>query len=111
MDSKWLCLRSFIVIISKTIFRNYNFNNFKSFPGAEIAEFFFVDTTPFVNKYFNDMDLALKESAAKWKIVGGHHAIKSAGRHGSTVELTTPPDPSDCKIESTNFSLLNQTRI
>jgi tartrate-resistant acid phosphatase type 5 len=40
------------------------------------------------------MDLALKESAAKWKVVGRHQTIKSAGRHGSTAELTTPPDPS-----------------
>ncbi|KAJ6689498.1 hypothetical protein OIU85_005864 [Salix viminalis] len=92
MDSKWLCLRSFIV-------------------NTEIAEFFFVDTTPFVNKYFlkpkddvydwsgilprksylsnllKDLDLALKESSAKWKIVVGHHTIKSAGQHGNTAEL------------------------
>ncbi|KAB5533777.1 hypothetical protein DKX38_016863 [Salix brachista] len=76
-----------------------------------MAEFFFIDTTPFVNKYFlepedhvydrsgilprksylsnllKDLDLALKESFAKWKIVGGHHTIKSAGQHGNTVEL------------------------
>ncbi|KAB5533780.1 hypothetical protein DKX38_016866 [Salix brachista] len=92
MDSKWLCLRSFIV-------------------NTEMAEFFFIDTTPFVNKYFlepedhvydrsgilprksylsnllKDLDLALKESFAKWKIVVGHHTIKSAGQHGNTVEL------------------------
>ncbi|XP_061985835.1 purple acid phosphatase 4-like [Populus nigra] len=92
MDSKWLCLRSFIV-------------------NTEIAEFFFVDTTPFVDKYFlepkdhvydwsgilprksylsnvlEDLDMALKESVAKWKIVVGHHTIKSAGQHGNTVEL------------------------
>uniref|UniRef100_A0A6N2NDB4 Calcineurin-like phosphoesterase domain-containing protein n=1 Tax=Salix viminalis TaxID=40686 RepID=A0A6N2NDB4_SALVM len=92
MDSKWLCLRSFIV-------------------NTEMAEFFFIDTTPFVNKYFlepedhvygwsgisprksylsnllKDLDLALKESSAKWKIVVGHHTIKSAGQHGNTVEL------------------------
>ncbi|KAF4368458.1 hypothetical protein F8388_018582 [Cannabis sativa] len=33
LDSKWICMRSFIV-------------------DTEIAEFFFVDTTPFVDKYF-----------------------------------------------------------
>ncbi|CAK7326858.1 unnamed protein product [Dovyalis caffra] len=92
IDSRWLCLRSFIV-------------------NTEMADFFFVDTTPFVDKYFNepkdheydwsgitprkrylsnllkDLDLALKESAAKWKIVIGHHTIKSAGIHGVTLEL------------------------
>lgn len=92
LDSRWLCLRSFIV-------------------DAEIVEFFFVDTTPFSDKYFTnpeddvydwrgvlprdqylsnllkELDLALKESTAKWKIVVGHHTIRSAGNHGNTVEL------------------------
>ncbi|XP_047170170.1 purple acid phosphatase 8-like isoform X1 [Vigna umbellata] len=91
-DKRWLCLRSFIV-------------------NAEVAEFFFVDTTPFVDKYFTepgdhvydwrgihprkkyisnllkDVDLALRESNAKWKIVVGHHTIRSAGQHGNTAEL------------------------
>ena len=33
------------------------------------------------------MDLALQESNAKWKIVVGHHTIRSAGQHGNTDEL------------------------
>ncbi|KAG8634811.1 hypothetical protein MANES_17G089100v8 [Manihot esculenta] len=93
MDSKWLCLRSFIV-------------------DTEIADFFSVDTTPFVEKYFTekehnydwsgilprqnylsnllkDLDKSLKESTAKWKIVVGHHTIKSAGHHGNTQELSS----------------------
>ncbi|KAJ0037549.1 hypothetical protein Pint_22497 [Pistacia integerrima] len=92
IDSRWICLRSFIV-------------------NAEIAEIFFVDTTPFVKKYFaepedhtydwngirprkqylsnllQDLDSALRRSTAKWKIVVGHHTIKSAGHHGNTHEL------------------------
>jgi tartrate-resistant acid phosphatase type 5 len=60
LDSRWLCLRSFILnagnngtplfsfIHLKTIF------NPKSFFLAEIVEFFFVDTTPFVDKYFKE---------------------------------------------------------
>ncbi|KAK0587642.1 hypothetical protein LWI29_026249 [Acer saccharum] len=92
IDSRWLCLRSFIV-------------------DTELAEIFFVDTTPFVKMYFTneaghkydwrginsrkayisnllkDLDLALKESTAKWKIVIGHHAIRSIGHHGDTQEL------------------------
>ncbi|KAK3224616.1 hypothetical protein Dsin_004478 [Dipteronia sinensis] len=92
IDSRWLCLRSFIV-------------------DTELAEIFFVDTTPFVKMYFTkeeghkydwrginarksyisnllkDLDLALKESTAKWKIVIGHHAIRSIGHHGDTKEL------------------------
>lgn len=90
-DSKWLCLRSFTLHAGNT-------------------EFFFVDTTPFQDKYFTetdhnydwrgvlprqnyisdllkDIDIALKTSSAKWKIVVGHHTIFSAGDHGNTQEL------------------------
>ncbi|MED6191809.1 Purple acid phosphatase 17 [Stylosanthes scabra] len=91
LDSRWLCLRSFIV-------------------DAELVEMFFVDTTPFVQDYFTetehtydwrginppkayisnllkDVEMALKESRARWKIVIGHHAIRSIGHHGDTQEL------------------------
>lgn len=92
IDSRWLCLRSFIL------------------NAADIADFFFVDTTPFVTKYITDekhlydwraisprgtyianlvkdLEEALRKSSAKWKIVIGHHAIRSAGHHGDTPEL------------------------
>ncbi|XP_028805500.1 purple acid phosphatase 3 [Neltuma alba] len=92
IDQRWICQRSFIV-------------------DTEIAEFFFVDTTPFVDKYFyepkdhkydwrgvlprqkylsnalKDLEMALKISTAKWKIVVGHHAIRSVGHHDDTQEL------------------------
>ncbi|KAJ4825222.1 Purple acid phosphatase 17 [Turnera subulata] len=91
IDTRWLCLRSFIL-------------------DAEIAEFFFLDTSPFVDAYFidkehtydwrgvtprkaflhnllKDLESALRESTATWKIVVGHHAIRSAGYHGDTEEL------------------------
>ncbi|KAK2986651.1 hypothetical protein RJ640_010107, partial [Escallonia rubra] len=92
IDSRWHCLRSFIL-------------------DAEIAEFFFLDTTPFVDLYFNnpkdhtydwrgisprrtylanllkDLAMDLSESRAKWKIVVGHHGIRSTGHHGDTQEL------------------------
>lgn len=93
-DERWLCLRSYVV-------------------NTEVAEFFFIDTTPFEDKYFTDaeetkhpfdwrgvlprekylsqqlkdLDDALKESSARWKIVVGHHTIQSAGTHGNTQEL------------------------
>nr|GEW75220.1 hypothetical protein [Tanacetum cinerariifolium] len=34
-----------------------------------------------------NMDVALKESTAQWKIVVGHHTIFTAGKHGNTQEL------------------------
>uniref|UniRef100_A0A7N2R1D8 Calcineurin-like phosphoesterase domain-containing protein n=1 Tax=Quercus lobata TaxID=97700 RepID=A0A7N2R1D8_QUELO len=33
------------------------------------------------------VNAALRDSTAKWKIVVGHHTIKSAGQHGITIEL------------------------
>ncbi|XP_054817282.1 purple acid phosphatase 17-like [Prosopis cineraria] len=92
LDSRWLCLRSFIV-------------------DSELAEILFVDTSPFVEEYFSDpgehrydwrgilprksyvnnllkdVESVLRESRAKWKIVVGHHAIRSVGHHGDTKEL------------------------
>ncbi|KAH6776427.1 Calcineurin-like metallo-phosphoesterase superfamily protein [Perilla frutescens var. hirtella] len=91
-DSRWFCMKSFIL-------------------DTDIAELFFIDTTPFQDKYFTDpkdhvydwrgvlprdkylstllqdLELALIESKAKWKIVVGHHTIKSASHHGNTQEL------------------------
>lgn len=92
IDRRWLCLRSFIV-------------------NSELVEIFFLDTTPFVISYFTDseghtydwrgiktrktyianllkdVESALKASTAKWKIVVGHHAIRSISHHGDTKEL------------------------
>ncbi|KAH7683786.1 Acid phosphatase protein [Dioscorea alata] len=91
-DSRWFCMRSFIV-------------------NTEIVDFFFVDTTPFEKKYWThpkdhhydwrnveprdqyienllkDLDLALKESRAPWKFVVGHHTMRSVSDHGDTKEL------------------------
>ncbi|XP_074292729.1 purple acid phosphatase 8-like [Silene latifolia] len=105
-DSRWICLRSYII---KT----------------EIVDIFFVDTTPFQDKYFHekdhsydwrgvlprqkylsnllyDVDRALKESNAKWKFVIGHHTIMSAGHHGNTVELVAKLLPI---LEANNVDL------
>ncbi|OIW20766.1 hypothetical protein TanjilG_21988 [Lupinus angustifolius] len=92
IDHRWFCQRSFIV-------------------DTDIAEFFFVDTTPFVDKYFlepkdhkydwrevlprekylsnllKDLEIALRDSISKWKIVVGHHPVRSIGHHGNTEEL------------------------
>ncbi|KAM6568065.1 hypothetical protein CsatB_016050 [Cannabis sativa] len=92
IDNRWICLRSFFV-------------------NAELADIIFLDTTPFVDMYFSnpenhtydwraissrkdyissllmDVEKILKESHATWKIVVGHHAIRSVGHHGDTKEL------------------------
>ncbi|KAM0936283.1 putative Acid phosphatase, Peroxidase [Dioscorea sansibarensis] len=91
-DNRWFCMRSFIV-------------------NTENVDLFFVDTTPFVKKYWThpkdhhydwrhveprdlyienllkELDLALKESRAPWKFVVGHHTMRSVSQHGDTIEL------------------------
>ncbi|CAL4992699.1 unnamed protein product [Urochloa decumbens] len=73
-----------------------------------IADFFLVDTTPFILHYWNnskfdwrgvaprdtyianllkDLEYALTESKAPWKIVVGHHPISSGCGHGNNTEL------------------------
>ncbi|KFK33419.1 hypothetical protein AALP_AA5G010200 [Arabis alpina] len=93
-DWRWFCRRSFVLS-----------------SGSGMVEIFFVDTNPFVEKYFtdpgdhtydwsnvlprkkyisnllHDLDLELKKSHATWKFVVGHHGIKTAGDHGVTQEL------------------------
>ncbi|KAI3455116.1 hypothetical protein Pfo_011779 [Paulownia fortunei] len=92
LDNRWHCKRNFIV-------------------GAGIVDIVFIDTTPFVNQYFDNpkkqkfdwknvlprdkylsallknLDLALEQSRAPWKIVVGHHTMKSIGYHGDTLEI------------------------
>ncbi len=68
------------------------------------AEFFVLDTTPFLGRYrsiFSRTDVAgqdpaaqrawlereLARSTADWKIVVGHHPIRSCGPHGDSAEL------------------------
>ncbi|KAL6596027.1 hypothetical protein ACP70R_047391 [Stipagrostis hirtigluma subsp. patula] len=92
IDSRFICMRSFIV-------------------NAEIADFFFIDTTPFQLDYWTDpgkyhydwrgvaprekyianllkdLNKAMKKSTASWKIAVGHHTMRSVSEHGDTKEL------------------------
>ncbi|CAN4089277.1 unnamed protein product [Withania somnifera] len=86
IDSRWICLRSFII-------------------NAEIAEIFMVDTTPFVREYFIETEhtydwrnvMPQKTYTehvlkSKMEIVVGHHTIRSVGHHGDTNELAYDVD-------------------
>ncbi|KAG8379508.1 hypothetical protein BUALT_Bualt07G0095700 [Buddleja alternifolia] len=92
IDPRWNCGRNFIV-------------------GAGIVDIIFIDTNPLVNKYFDNpkkqkfdwrgilprekyisalqknLDMELSKSKAPWKIVVGHHTMKSIGYHGDTLEI------------------------
>ncbi|KAL0383294.1 UNVERIFIED_CONTAM: Purple acid phosphatase 3 [Sesamum calycinum] len=90
-DKRWNCYRSYTV-------------------RAGFLQIFLVDTSPFKDNYFvkrpnkfnwtgvlprktyisnllKDLDTALKTSKAAWKIVVGHHPIRSIGKQGDTKEL------------------------
>lgn len=103
-DPRWNCGRSFVL--------KYNICPHKSAKSKECGtvDFFFVDTTPFVDMYWKqsnkkydwrgviprkkylkqqlqDLALALNASTARWKVMIGHHPIRSIGAHGDTDEL------------------------
>ncbi len=79
-------------------------------PGGGSAEFFFLDTQPFIEGYRRDshyadvaqqskqaqliwLESGLARSNADWKIVVGHHPLFSKGRHGNTPELIRDVQP------------------
>ncbi|KAL8478436.1 hypothetical protein ACS0TY_030361 [Phlomoides rotata] len=70
IDSRWLCLRSFVV----------NAEHKYDWRGV-------IPTRSYTTHALKDLEIALKESRAKWRIVVGHHAIRSVGHHGDTPEL------------------------
>ncbi|XP_022735402.1 purple acid phosphatase 7-like isoform X2 [Durio zibethinus] len=70
-DKRWLCLRSFILKAGDDTY---------DWKGVSPRE-------DYLSNLLRDVDAALKKSNAEWKIVVGHHTIKSAGHHGVTKEL------------------------
>jgi acid phosphatase len=81
------------------------FKEFHQVPDGTTAEFFYLDTSPFVKSYLKNEKMvaniqsqnvprqiawlkkSLEGSQADWKIVIGHHPIYTAGGHGDTQEL------------------------
>ena len=47
----------------------------------------------YLNDRLRDLDRQLSESNAQWKVVVGHHPIRSAGHHGDSEELLEAVDP------------------
>lgn len=108
IDNRWHCQRSFTLKYNLCTLPSVSANDIEC-PSA--AELYFVDTTPFVDKYWEipnedtydwrgvtprdiylrrqlqDLEKALKISKATWKIVIGHHTLRSVGEHGDTEEL------------------------
>ncbi|KAH7280541.1 hypothetical protein KP509_36G001800 [Ceratopteris richardii] len=103
-DWRWFCRRSFQL--------NFTMCNGSSAGSCNATlDMFFFDTTPFIDEYwtpekiskFNWTGLAPREeqlqlqldelreglntSSATWKIVVGHHTIRSVGNHGDYAEL------------------------
>ena len=81
----------------------------ETLPGGGTADFFFLDTSPFVTHYLGSktkidgqdpkaqlawFEAALKASTARWKLVAGHHPVFSGGSdHGNTAELIRDVKP------------------
>ncbi|KAM3753348.1 hypothetical protein ACB098_03G087400 [Castanea mollissima] len=90
MDPRWLCLRSFIVNARLVEFffftdpEEHTYDWKGILPRQEYLSNLFRGNLRFFSL---DVDSALRDSTAKWKIVVGHHTIKSAGQHGITLEL------------------------
>lgn len=103
-DPRWNCQRSFVLKYTICPHKSAKFRE------CTLADFFFLDTNPYVDKYWEpsnhsydwrgiiprqkylkqqlqDLLVALEASTATWKIVIGHHAIRSVGSHGDTEEL------------------------
>lgn len=69
----------------------------RNLPDGSLAEFFLLDTNVFAERTYFDHDAAnaqlfwlhgaLSASAARWKIVAGHHPVFSGGYHGSSKML------------------------
>lgn len=96
-DARWHCKRAFAL---RHMLQG----------SSRYVDFIFYDTNPFVKKYWNDtehnydwrevepkeeyirnetkfLSSWLSSSNATWKIVIGHHPIRTVGYHGNTVEL------------------------
>lgn len=108
IDSRWLCQRSFTLKYNLSTLPFSSANNLEC---PSTAELYFVDTSPFVDKYWKipnedtydwrgviprdtylrqqlqDLETGLRSSNATWKLVIGHHTLRSVGDHGDTEEL------------------------
>jgi len=108
IDSRWLCQRSFTL---KYNLSTLPFSSANDLECPSTAELYFVDTSPFVDKYWKipnedtydwrgvvprdtylrqqlqDLETGLRSSNATWKLVIGHHTLRSVGDHGDTEEL------------------------
>ncbi|KAM5566968.1 hypothetical protein ABKV19_015208 [Rosa sericea] len=81
IDSRWFCYRSFHIGYADEYFTD---------PKEHVYDWRGVlPREDYLSNVLKGLDHALKNSSAKWKIVIGHHTIRSAGHHGNTAELVT----------------------
>ncbi len=66
--------------------RNWNFPARQYALRARLADFAFIDTTPYVRRTSSDAESIISEvfraSTAPWRVVVGHHPVISSGYHG-----------------------------
>lgn len=103
-DPRWFCRRAFQ--LNQTLCSGSDAGTCNA-----SVDMFFFDTTPFIDEYWSpnvsrkfdwrglapradqlqsqleDLAKSLNSSTATWKIVVGHHTIRSIGHHGDLLEL------------------------
>lgn len=66
--------------------RNWNFPARQYALRARVADFAFIDTTPYVRRTSSDAESAIahvfRASTTRWRVVVGHHPVISSGYHG-----------------------------
>ena len=62
-------------------------NTFRSVREKATYESKLVFLKLFLYSAMQDLDVAMKKSTARWKIVVGHHTMRSVSEHGDTEEL------------------------
>ncbi|KAF9625299.1 hypothetical protein IFM89_020885 [Coptis chinensis] len=92
IDQRWLCLRSFVLDTELVeVFSSIQLHLWTTTSQTQKDHTYdWSGVNPrkqYLAKILKDVESALRDSTSKWKIVVGHHTIRSIGVHGDTPEL------------------------
>ncbi|CAA6659372.1 unnamed protein product [Spirodela intermedia] len=88
IDTRWQCMRSFI--LDTVLLRGHDPFVVHYWENPEDHQYDWREVAPreaYVGNLLKELDMALAASAARWKLVVGHHTIRSVSDHGDTEEL------------------------
>ncbi|RLM69627.1 purple acid phosphatase 3-like [Panicum miliaceum] len=91
LDSRWICMKSFVVNAGcGFLLCRYDPFVLKYWNEPKDSRYDWRGVAPretYIANLLKDLTCALKQSKATWKIIVGHHAIRSVSEHGDTQEL------------------------